>query len=80
MTEPPPAVVPREYWEIWYAACRLLEENADLIALGDSSEEDGGVTTHNSGAECPSKGLGELPGGLSLAARPRPYSPECVER
>jgi hypothetical protein len=35
--EPPPEVVPREYWEIWYTACKLLEDNASeaLTTLGD---------------------------------------------
>jgi hypothetical protein len=38
MTEPPPDVVAPEYREIWYAACRLLEENAGLTILADHSD------------------------------------------
>lgn len=38
--EPPPDVakLAPEHREIWYAACRLLEENADLIALAVDSD------------------------------------------
>ena len=50
VTEPPPEAVPREYWEIWYAACRLLEENADLIALAKDSD--------NGDDECENTGYG----------------------
>ena len=38
MTEPPPEVVPPQYWEIWYAACRLLEQNAGLTILSKYAE------------------------------------------
>ena len=50
MSEPPPEVVPREYWEIWYAACRLLEENAGLTILAKVSD--------NSDDECENTGYG----------------------
>jgi hypothetical protein len=53
MTEPPPEVVPREYWEIWHAACKLLEENADLIALAKDSDP-----SDNGGDECENTGYG----------------------
>jgi hypothetical protein len=38
--EPPPHVVARDHREIWYAACRLLEENAGtaLTDLADSTD------------------------------------------
>jgi hypothetical protein len=53
MTDPPPEVVAREYWEIWYAACRLLEENADLIGLAkdsDTSDDECENTGYGAGA------------------------------
>jgi hypothetical protein len=43
VTDPPPAVVAPEHRWIWYAACKLLEENADLIGLAvDSDASDNG--------------------------------------
>jgi hypothetical protein len=56
MTEPPPEVVPREYWEIWYAACRLLEENAGLAIL--TGHSDFAKDSDNSDDECENTGYG----------------------
>jgi len=43
--EPPPEVVPPQYWEIWYAACKLLEENASealtILAFVSDNGDDG---------------------------------------
>lgn len=56
VTDPPPEVVPPRYWEIWYEACKLLEENADLTILAkDSDPSDNGDdgcenTDHGAGA------------------------------
>jgi hypothetical protein len=46
--EPPPAVVPREYWEIWRAACKLLEENAGLTVLDKVSDNGDDECENNS--------------------------------
>jgi hypothetical protein len=50
MTALPPEAVPREYWELWRQACKLLEENADLIALAKDSD--------NGDDECENTGYG----------------------
>jgi hypothetical protein len=56
VSEPPPEVVPREYWEIWYEACKLLEENAGLTILAnstdpsDNSDDECENTDHGAGA------------------------------
>jgi hypothetical protein len=53
MTDPPPDVVAPEHRWIWYAACKLLEDNAGLTILAvDSDNSDDGCenTDHGAGA------------------------------
>ena len=53
MTEPPPDVVAPEHRWIWCAACKLLEENADLTIFAKDSDP-----SDNGGDECENTGYG----------------------
>ena len=55
MTEPPPDVVAPEHRWIWYAACRLLEQNASvaftILAIDGDPSDNPLKEWHNSGME-----------------------------
>jgi hypothetical protein len=53
VTDPPPDVVAPEHRWIWYAACKLLEDNAGLTILSKSTDP-----SDNSDDECENTGYG----------------------
>jgi hypothetical protein len=53
VTDPPPDVVAPEHRWIWYEACKLLEDNAGLTILSNSTDP-----SDNSDDGCENTGYG----------------------